>query len=84
MPVNPLRGTRRLTQLREDHLTECFAGWLDIDHVGREAYCDLVLRPYAAAAGWTAPRIADIDTQRSLSGGRPDLTDVDRRPRRGR
>ena len=33
-----------------------------------------MLRPYAAAAGWTAPRIADIDTQRSLSGGRPDLT----------
>jgi len=74
MPVNPLRGTRRLTQLREDHLTECFAGWLDIDHAGREAYCDLVLGPYAAASGWTAPRISDIDTQRSFSIGRPDLT----------
>ena len=74
MPVNPLRGTRRLTQLREDHLTECLAGWLDIDDAGREAYCALVLRPYAAAVGWASPRIADIDTQRSFSSGRPDLT----------
>jgi hypothetical protein len=59
--------------LREDHLTECFAGWLDIDHPAREAYCDLVFRPYAATAGWASPQIVDIDTQRSLSSGRPDL-----------
>jgi len=74
MPINPILGTRRLTQLREDHLTEFFAGWLEIDPSASAAYCNLVIAPYATARGWATPVIADINTQSSFDDGRPDLT----------
>ena len=74
MPINPILGTRRLTQLREDHLTEFFAGWLDVDATARVAYCDRVIAPYAAARGWAPAAVTDINTQASFGCGRPDLT----------
>jgi hypothetical protein len=73
MPVNPILGTRRLTQLREDHLTEFFAGWLEVDTNARAAYCDRVIAPYALSRGWARPAITDISTQASFTYGRPDL-----------
>lgn len=65
--------TRRLTQLREDHLTYFLASALECDAAFREGYQELVLRPLAEAGA--APRIAHVQAQASFAEQkcRPDL-----------
>lgn len=65
--------TRRLTQLREDHLTYFLASALECDAAFREGYQELVLGGLAAAGA--APRIARVEAQAAFAEQkcRPDL-----------
>jgi hypothetical protein len=74
--VNLFLSTRRLTSSKEDHLTEFLAAALQSDSSIRDAYGSLVLGAYAAKAGWAAPQILEVQTQRNFTGTGccPDLT----------
>jgi len=61
--MNLFWSTRRLTQSREDHLTEFFAAALNVDIAFREAYGDLLLMRYARQKGWAEPKIKEASTQ---------------------
>lgn len=73
--ANPFISTRHLTDRREDHLTEFFAGALDLDEQFRCAYAELVIVPYARTRGWLTPRIVRIATQGAYDDicSRPDM-----------
>jgi hypothetical protein len=73
--MNLFWATRRLTEAREDHLTEFFAAALSHAPSFRQAYADLVLRDFAARAGWSSPVIEVVETQREYpgTGCRPDM-----------
>lgn len=73
--TNPFLSTRCLTERREDHLTEFFAGALDLDEQFRRAYAELIIAPFANGRGWSAPEIVGVATQGSYDDvcSRPDM-----------
>jgi hypothetical protein len=73
--MNLFLSTRRLTDRKEDHLTEFLAAGLELDSAFRDAWSSLVLHPYAARNRWDSPRIAEVSTQCTYAdaGCRPDL-----------
>jgi len=73
--LNPFLSTRHLTDRREDHLTEFFAGALDIDERFRQAYADFVIGPHARRHKWEPPVIRHIATQGVYEdhASRPDM-----------
>jgi hypothetical protein len=62
--MNLFWATRRLTQSREDHLTEFFASALNISPIFRERYSELTLSRFAG----TVPCIESISTQVRFEG----------------
>lgn len=66
--ANPFLSTRLMTSSREDHLTEFFAGAIEIDRPFRKRYVDLVLGPHAERNGWPNPSIRTVKTQVSFVG----------------
>lgn len=75
--MNLFWSTRRLTEAREDHLTEFFAAALAHVPSFRQAYADLVLRQFAERARWAPPVIDGVETQCDKdfpdTGCRPDM-----------
>lgn len=73
--MNLFWSTRKLTEAREDHLTEFFAAALSHVPSFRQAYADIVLRDFAARAGWSPPVIDVVETQPEYpgTGCRPDM-----------
>jgi hypothetical protein len=74
--VNLFWSTRRLTELREDHLTEFFAAALEYVPSFRTAYAELVLATFAGHQGWSPPVINRVETQTDAFAGagcRPDM-----------
>lgn len=66
--MNIFLSTRRLTSLKEDHLTEFVATLLDRDSAFRQRYSSAILATYAARKGWDPPAIAEVATQRPFPG----------------
>jgi hypothetical protein len=73
--LNPFLDTRKLTDSKEDHLTEFMAGALAISASFRRKYSELVLSRFAAEKQWTPPEIVAVETQVPFNDGRdnPDL-----------
>ncbi len=73
--MNLFFATRRLTQAKEDHLTEFLASALELDEGFRRAYEETVLHPYASENGWDPVEIKKVTTQKSYHDARcrPDL-----------
>lgn len=73
--MNLFWSTRRLTESREDHLTEFFAAALAHAPSFRVAYSECVLHRYAARQSWPTPVIHRVETQPEFpgTGCRPDL-----------
>jgi len=66
--MNLFWATRRLTQSREDHLTEFFASALNISPIFRKRYLELTLSRFARKHRWTVPCIESISTQVKFEG----------------
>lgn len=66
--MNLFWSTRRVTEAREEHLTEFFAAALSQVPSFRQAYADLVLRDFAVRTGWSAPVIDVVGTQPECPG----------------
>jgi hypothetical protein len=73
--MNLFWDTRRLTNSRENHLTEFFAAALTLSHEFRSVYAQLVLTEFAQRKGWEKPAIAEVETQVSYPGTscQPDM-----------
>ena len=73
--MNLFCATRKLTQSKEDHLTEFFAAALMLDADFRAAFASLTLESYARFQGWATPVIATVETQISYpnTNCRPDM-----------
>jgi hypothetical protein len=67
--------TRKLTNAKEDHLTEFIAASLALSAAFRRNYSALVLGSFAAANGWSTPEIVDVQTQVAFNAGHdnPDM-----------
>lgn len=61
--LNLFINTRHLTDRKEDHLTEFFAGLLLSSPSFRKAYERLVLGRYARRQGWGTVQIVNVETQ---------------------
>jgi hypothetical protein len=73
--MNLFLSTRRLTEAKEDHLTEFLASALDVDEGFRRAYASTVLQTYGSQQGWEPAEIKAITTQVDYLNARcrPDL-----------
>jgi len=73
--MNLFLQTRKLTDRREDHLTEFFAAALELSPQVRKAFFDLVIAPFARAHGWPPSEISKISTQHCYDDAscRPDM-----------
>ena len=61
--MNPFIATRRMTDSKEDHLTEFIAAALELDPRFRDGYATAVLGAFAQRKGWAPPKIVAIATQ---------------------
>jgi hypothetical protein len=65
---NLFESTRKLTDKREDHLTEFLVAALDVDPDFRAAYCQILLAEYARKQQWDSPVITGWETQVEYPG----------------
>ena len=66
--MNLFLATRRLTDRKEDHLTEFIAAALETDRAFRDAYFSVVLDAFCDQRGWAGARIQTVETQRNYPG----------------
>jgi hypothetical protein len=75
MKMNLFLSTQKLTDQREDHLTEFFAAALTISEPLRRNFYELAIAPYARLKKWGDSQILSVETQACYDGTncRPDL-----------
>jgi hypothetical protein len=66
--VNLFLATRRLTDAKEDHLTDFLAAALEMDRTFRDAYFSAVLQAFCVQQGWAGSGIEAVKTQRNYPG----------------
>lgn len=71
--MNLFWSTRRLTESREDHLTEFFAAALAHVPPFRESYTERLISAFARRLGWPPPVIERVETQAEFPGCLPDM-----------
>lgn len=66
--MNLFLATRRLTDAKENHLTEFLAAALDADQAFRDAYASVVLKAFCEQRGWADSGVEAVETQLSYPG----------------
>lgn len=65
---NLFLNTRKLTNAKEDHLTEFLAAMILMNEPFNTQFSELLLGEYASSHGWDTPIIVTVETQASYSG----------------